>query len=157
MSRIRSSVTIDRPIEDVFAVLTDVEKTGIWFPGDVKERWTSPPPHGVGSTRHAVITMFGRRTENDAVATEYDPPHRAVMAGTSPSAPFVTALDFRAEGIGTRVEMTTDLNFQGAQRIVGPVFTCLLARQWDQGLANLKRMMESGQLGPDNGDEPTGS
>jgi dehydrogenase/reductase SDR family member 12 len=157
MSRIRNSIIVDRSIEDVFAVLTDVEKTGIWFPGDVKEHWTSPPPYGVGSTRHAVITMFGRRTENDAVATEYDPPHRAVMAGTSPNAPFVTALDFRPEGSGTRVEATTDFNFQGAQRIVGSIFTRLMARQWDQGLATLKRMMESEELGPESDDPKPGA
>ena len=84
-TRVTNRITIRRPIEDVFAVLTDVEKTGTWFPGNVKEHWTSPGPHGVGSTRHAVVTTFGRRTENDAVTTEYDPPHRAAMRGTSPS------------------------------------------------------------------------
>ena len=148
MSRIVNSVVIDRPIEDVFAVLTDVEKTGVWFPGEVKEHWTSPPPHGVGSTRHAVAKVFGMRTENDAVAIEYDPPHRAAMAGTSPNAPFVTALDFRPEGSVTRVDVTTDLNFQGAQRLLGPVFSRLMARQWGKGLLTLKRLMESGELTP---------
>ena len=148
MSRIKNSIVIDRPIGDVFAVLTDVEKTGIWFPGDVTEKWTSPPPYGVGSTRHAVIKVLGRRTENDAVATEYQPPHRAVMAGTSPNAPFVTALDFRPEGGGTRVDVTTDFHFRGAQRVMGPLLTGFMARQWDRGLATLKNMMESGQLGP---------
>ena len=53
MSKVTNRITIVRPIDDVFAVLTDVEKTGRWFPGDVEERWTSSPPHGVGSTRHA--------------------------------------------------------------------------------------------------------
>ena len=46
MARTASSIVIARPIEDVFAVLTDVEKTGRWFPGDVTEWWTSDPPHG---------------------------------------------------------------------------------------------------------------
>ena len=31
-SAIHSSITINRPIEDVFAVLTEVEKTKRWFP-----------------------------------------------------------------------------------------------------------------------------
>ena len=97
MSSVTNRIPIRRAIEDVFAVLTDVEKTGIWFPGDVDEHWTSPPPHGVGSTRHAVVRMRGRRTENDAVVTEYDPPYRAAMAGTSPNAPFVVW-----PGVGSR-------------------------------------------------------
>ena len=45
-SSVHFSITIDRPIEDVFAVLTNVENTGAWFPADVEEWWTSPPPHG---------------------------------------------------------------------------------------------------------------
>jgi len=84
-----STISINRSIDEVFAVLTNVEKTGAWYPGDVEEHWTSPPPHGVGSTRHAVVKMFGRRIENDAVTTIYEPPNRAAMKGTTPNAPFV--------------------------------------------------------------------
>jgi uncharacterized protein YndB with AHSA1/START domain len=73
VTRVTNRITIDRPIADVFGVITDVEQTGRWFPGDVEEHWTSPEPHGVGSTRHAVVTVLGRRTENDAVVTAYDP------------------------------------------------------------------------------------
>ena len=146
MSRTSSSITIRRPIEDVFAVLTDVENTGTWFPGDVEEHWTSAPPRGVGSTRHAVVTVMGRRTENDAVVTAYEPPHRAVMEGTSGSAPFVATLAFTSEGDGTRVDVTTELIFHGAQRIVGPIFAPMYGRSWNQGLATLKRMMEAGEL-----------
>ena len=40
MSSVTNTITIRRPIEDVFAVLTNVENTGKWFPGDVKE-WTN--------------------------------------------------------------------------------------------------------------------
>jgi Polyketide cyclase / dehydrase and lipid transport len=65
----RHSIEVMRPVEDVFAVLTDVTKAGRWFPMDVEERWTSPPPHGIGSTRRATIRTMGRTTENDAVVT----------------------------------------------------------------------------------------
>jgi uncharacterized protein YndB with AHSA1/START domain len=146
MSRTSSSITIRRSIQDVFAILTDVERTGTWFPGNVVEHWTSPPPRGVGSTRHAVVTVLGRRTENDAVVTEYEPPHRAVMEGTSPNAPFVATLTFTSEADGTRVDVTTELIFHGATRIIGPLVAAMYGRAWDQGLATLKRMMEAGEL-----------
>ena len=113
MSGMTRRIAIDRPIHDVFAVLTDVEKTADWFPGDVEEHWTSPPPHGVGSTRHAVVRMGRRRAENDAVVTEYDPPNRAAMAGTTPNAPFVAVLTFERAGDGTRVEVRVDLALHG--------------------------------------------
>jgi uncharacterized protein YndB with AHSA1/START domain len=146
MSRFAIRTTINRPIEDVFAVLTDVEKSGIWFPGDVEEHWTSAPPHGVGSTRHAIVRMRGRTTENDAVVTEYDPPHRAVMAGTSPNAPFVGAFVFTPDGDATLVEVTIDLSLRGPSRMVLPVFAAWYRRAWVRGLQTLKVMMESNQL-----------
>ena len=34
MASVYSSITINRPIEDVFAVLTNVENTGKWFLGN---------------------------------------------------------------------------------------------------------------------------
>jgi carbon monoxide dehydrogenase subunit G len=146
MSAVTNRITIRRPVEDVFAVLTDVENTGTWFPGDVQERWTTPPPHGVGSTRHAVVNMMGRRTENDAVVTEYQPPTRAVMQGTSGNAPFVATLTFAPDGEGTRVEVTTDITFRGAMRLLAPFVMAVYGRGWERGLATLQSMMESGEL-----------
>src|SRR4029078_6083421 len=113
-------ITIARPIDDVFAVLTDVEKTGLWFPGDVKEHWTSPPPHGVGSTRRAVVRMGRRQTENDAVVTEYDPPNLAKMKAAGPKAPFGATLSFSRVADVTQVTVTTQFLFHGVIRLLGP-------------------------------------
>ena len=146
MSSVTNRITIRRPIEDVFAVLTDVEKTGTWYPGNLEEHWTSPPPHGVGSTRHAVVHIWGRTVENDAVVTDYDPAHRAQMSGMSPNAPFVGTLVFRREGEATRVEVTTEIRLRGVARIAGPVVDAWYGRAWARGLQTLKRLMESGEL-----------
>ena len=146
MASVTNRITIDRPIEDVFTVLTDVEKTGTWFPGDIEERWTSPPPHGVGSTRRAVVRMLGRRSENDAVVTEYDPPNRARIEGTSPNAPFIGTLIFRRNGGATDVEVTTEFALRGGTRIAGPAIAWWYGRAWARGLQSLKALMESGAL-----------
>lgn len=146
MTSFTNTIVIKRPIEDVFKVLTNVENTATWFPANLEEHWTSPPPHGVGSTRHATVTMLGRRTENDAVATVFDPPHRAAMQGTSPNAPFLTTLTFQDEPGGTRVQVETGFTFRGGQRVIAPLFVGWFRRAWDRGLENLKRMMEAGEL-----------
>ena len=145
-SAVRSSIVINRPIDDVFAVLTNVENTGTWFPGNVKEWWTSPPPHGVGSTRRARVKMGLMTTENDAVATVYEPPNRAVMKGTSKNAPFEADLRFAAVEGGTRVDATIEMFLTGPAKLFGPMFLRWYDKNWNQGMTNLKRMMESGQL-----------
>jgi carbon monoxide dehydrogenase subunit G len=146
MASVHSSITINRPIEDVFDLLTDVENTGKWFPADVKECWTSPPPHGVGSTRRARVKMGLITTENDAVATVFAPPHRAGMKGTSKNAPFEAMLTFEPVEGGTRVESNIDLDMRGPAKLFGGMFTRWYGKSWDQGLVNLKRMMEAGEL-----------
>ena len=145
-SSVHSSITINRPIEDVFAVLTNVENTGKWFPGDVKEWWTSPPPHGLGSTRRARVKMGFIATENEAVATVYEPPHRAGMKGTSKNAPFEAMLIFAAVEGGTRVETDVEIFMRGPAKLLGGMFTRWYGKSWDRGLVNLKRMMEAGEL-----------
>ena len=145
-SRVSTSIFIERPIEDVFAVLTNVENTEKWFPARVKEWWTSEPPHGPGSTRHAVVTMGWFRSENDAVATVYEVPRRAVMEGTSKNAPFEASLNFAPVEGGTRVEATTELFLRGPAKLVGPLFARWYGSNWDRGLVKLKAMMESRQL-----------
>ena len=145
-SSVHSSITINRPIEDVFAVLTNVENTGRWFPGDVKEWWTSPPPHGEGSTRRARVKMGLMTTENDAVATVFEPPHRAGMKGTSKNAPFEADLRFATVEGGTHVDATIEMFFSGPAKLFGPMFVRWYDKSWNQGMANLKRMMEAGEL-----------
>ena len=146
MATVTNSITIPRSIEDVFSVVTDVEMTGRWFPGNVEEHWTSPEPIRVGSTRHAVVRMFGRTTENDAVVTEYVPPRRAVMTGTSPNAPFVVTLEFTRHTNSTRVDVTSEIRLEGAARLFAPLVAWYYGRGWARGLRNLKELMETGKL-----------
>jgi carbon monoxide dehydrogenase subunit G len=146
MSQISSSITISRPIEDVFEVLTNVENTEKWFPGNVQEWWTSPPPFGVGSTRRARVKMGFMTTENDAVATVFEPPHRAGMKGTSKNAPFEAMLTLEAVEGGTRVDSNIELFIRGPGKLFGGIFTRWYQKSWDRGLINMKRMMETGEL-----------
>ena len=140
------SIVIARPIDDVFAVLTDVTLTGRWYPADVEEWWTSPPPHGVGSTRRARVRVLGRPMENDAVVTAHVPPRLAAMKGTSRNAPFEVTLRFAKVDGGTRVDVESAFSLTGPMKVIGPLFVGSYERGWDRGLANLKRMMEAGEL-----------
>lgn len=140
------SIHIRRPIEDVFAVLTDVELTGRWYPARVEEWWISPPPHRVGSIRRARVRVLGRPMENDAVVTAFEPPRLAALRGLSRSAPFEVTLRFAPEGDGTRVEVESTFHLSGPMKLVAPLFVPSYERGWDRGLQKLKAIMESGEL-----------
>jgi hypothetical protein len=68
------------------------------------------------------------------------------MKGTSPNAPFVVTLVLARSGNATHVEVTSEIMLRGAVRIFGPLVTAIYRRAWARGLANLKRLMESGAL-----------
>jgi uncharacterized protein YndB with AHSA1/START domain len=141
-----SSTTIARSVEDVFAVVTNVENTGRWFPGDVREFWTTPPPHGVGSVRRAVVTVMGRQSENDATVTEFDPPHRGVLAGQAQGMQWTGTIECQPVLGGTKLDFVFDGSASGVMRLFFRPLMSWYSRSWETGLANLKRMMEAGEL-----------
>ena len=44
------------------------------------------------------------------------------------------------------METNIDMILRGPTKLFGPMFTGSYRKSWDQGLANLKRMLESGEL-----------
>lgn len=80
------------------------------------------------------------------MATVYEPPTRAAMKGTSKNAPFEAPLTLAPVEGGTRVDTTVELFMRGPAKLFGGMLTRGYGKSWDQGLLNLKRMMEAGEL-----------
>lgn len=144
--RIQNSIIVNRPIEEVFAVMTDVTNTPKWAAAAEREWWVTPPPHGVGSVRRAVGTAYGRRFENDLTVTEYDPPRRGAMAGEPGGMPFHAGIDFEPVAEGTRVTVTATIELRGPFRFAGPMVSSMYNQMWKTDLATFKRLMEAGEL-----------
>jgi uncharacterized protein YndB with AHSA1/START domain len=139
------SITIDRRVEDVFAVLTDVEKTRLWSADAEEEHMTTDPPVGVGSTRHAVGRMLGRRMENDAEVTAFEPNRAWTMKSlTGPS--WEASATFRAVDGGTRVDFSWSFGLGGALALFRPLLMIMFRRRFSADLRRLKDLMESGAL-----------
>jgi uncharacterized protein YndB with AHSA1/START domain len=145
MTEARAAIVIARPLEDVFAVLTDTEKTPAWSASAVEERWLTPPPVGVGSRRLAVTRGMGRTSQNVAEVTAYEPGRSWTL--TSVSGPrFVATADFTTVDHGTRVDFTWSFALSGALRFIEPVVVRVFMSRFEQDLARLKSMMESDRL-----------
>ena len=48
--RVETSVVVDRPVEELFEVVTNVETYCLWMPGCLGAKQTSEGPMGVGAT-----------------------------------------------------------------------------------------------------------
>lgn len=146
MPRNEAFITIRRPVEEVFRVLSDVEKTAQWHPAAVEEHWTSEGPVGVGSTRVAVGKAFGMRAENEAEVTVYRPNKALGLRSISGPVPFEVTILFSEVHDGTRVEWVTETNPSGVFKLIVPLTFGVYRRQTEKGLQNLKELMESDSI-----------
>jgi uncharacterized protein YndB with AHSA1/START domain len=145
MADARLSVTISRPLEEVFAVLTDPETTPKWSASAVEERWITPGPPTIGSRRLAVTKLMGRRSQNIAEVTAYEPNRMWEMRSAS-GPPFVVRATFAPVDGVTRVDWTWSFHLHGPMRPFGPLVPWLFGRLFAKDLVRLKRMMETGEL-----------
>jgi uncharacterized protein YndB with AHSA1/START domain len=146
VARAELSVVIERPVEDVFAVLTDPEKQPEWSSATHEARKTSPGPIGLGSRARFVAKFLGRRIENESEVTEFEPNRRFTAETKSGPFPFKIAMTFAPVDAGTRVDLTIEAEPGGFFRIAEPLFVSLGKRQFESDLATLKDLMEADAL-----------
>jgi hypothetical protein len=141
------SITILRPVGDVFAVLADVGNAARWSSA-LEEELITPGPLRVGSRRRAVVpSVAGRTMENEIELTELVPDRRLAMRGVA-GFPFPVRIlaELEPAAGGALLRWTTWLEPDGIARLLGPVLAASYKRSFAKDLAKLKSMMESGAL-----------
>jgi uncharacterized protein YndB with AHSA1/START domain len=71
---IRTSITIDAPIEKVWAVLADIERQPAWMHDLKSVRLTTPGPGGVGTRGVGRVQVFGFAVDDPVEVTVFDAP-----------------------------------------------------------------------------------
>jgi len=145
MMRVEVSTTIKRPIEEVFAVMSDSTNRPKWQSSVSEMTKTSDGPIGVGTTWHAISKLFGRRVEGDAEYTEYEANRTFSMKSTTP---FPTTMVFTFEAVagGTRVDQAVDAEPSGLHKLAGPLLASGAKRDMQNHLDNLRGLMEGDAL-----------
>jgi uncharacterized membrane protein len=141
------TVTIARPVEDVFAVLTNLEHAATWSRA-IEERVLTPGPMRVGTRRRAVVPTFGgRTTENEMELTEFEQDRRLAMRSVS-GFPFEVriAIDFVPVGAACRLDWLVSFQPGGVLRPTGPLLAAGYKRAFAKDLERLKALMEAGEL-----------
>jgi len=86
--RIVEQVRIDRPADDVWAVIADLDSHLAWRPALVEFRQVSEGPLGVGTRIREVLRWRGRELVLDDVVTAFDPPRHFGIRGGWKAADF---------------------------------------------------------------------
>ena len=77
------SVVIERPIEEVFAFVTDPNNDSLWQSRTLETEQTSEGEVDVGTTWRNISKFLGRRIDTTMEVTENEPPRRQCVRVTS--------------------------------------------------------------------------
>src|SRR5215510_5936128 len=89
MLKIESTTGINRTVEDVFAVLSNLENNLMWDSVALEVKKTSEGPIGLGTTWRIVQKALGKRIEIEAEFTEYESNRKTtlkIISGPFPGA-----------------------------------------------------------------------
>lgn len=150
MGRFDCSVTIRRPIEEVFTVLTDPTRSPEWSKHSVRGELITEGPPRVGSRRRTVVKGFGGIGTMESVfeVTEIDPLRAVALRQVSASwgGTGSTRYTFTPVEDGTRVDWTGELDTTGLMKLFEQPMLAFTRRAFQADLENLKQLMESGQI-----------
>ena len=145
MPHFEDTLVINRPIDEVWAYLTD------WFNtprmggyAALGLRQTSPGPTGVGSTLQGRNVFLGFETRLNHTITEWDPPY--AFADTMEGRPFRSLSQrgtLESIGDGTRLVISTEFELRPGLRLLWPLLRPFVKRKMRTGVQGLKRLLES--------------
>lgn len=146
MARVEVSTTINRPVEDVWRVISNVEDNPKWSSAALEAKKTSPGPMGVGTTARFVGKFLGRRIETESVITEFEANRRFSFESKSGPFPIHNSTTVEQVGAATRVNVTFDIEPGGFFKLAEPLAVSMAKRQLQGDLDNLKDLMEANAL-----------
>jgi hypothetical protein len=142
MIRIEHSVVINRPLEEVFAVVGNPEYDPRWS-STIVDAWpTSPGPLGVGATFQHVGEFMGRQLELPVEVTEYVPNRSVVIMPLAGPIQFASWRVVEPVPGGTHVIIGIEGQIAGVSRFAEPLIAGAARRQLNADLMNLKYMLE---------------
>ncbi len=139
--RVRRTVVVDRPLERVFAYLTDFTHVAQWDPG-TEEAQRSRGDGGIGTTYEVVSIFAGRRIPLVYTVTALIPGRQFTAEARTKSMSARDTMTFRAVGSGTSVTYDALFTFSGPLKravwLLRPAFT----RLGNQAEAGLRSALE---------------
>ena len=119
--RVQRTVTVEKPLEKVFAYLSDFTTTTEWDPGTVRTILTSGDG-GFGTEYLNTSTFAGRQTQLTYVVQDLVPNWHITLRGENKTVIAHDTMTFRENGGGqTEVTYTADFTFKGIARLIAPL------------------------------------
>jgi uncharacterized protein YndB with AHSA1/START domain len=144
MTKIESTIIIQRPVAEVFAYLVASQNYPKWSVNFEEAKQTSSGSVGVGTTVWFRRRFCGRRIEGTMEVTQYEPDRRLVVRSTLDPLPFQTWYTLEpTESVGTRLDCVSELKPTGIYALLDPLIASMGQRQLEASLQQLKKQLEA--------------
>ena len=143
MVKLEHSVTINRPVSEVFAYLTDVTNLPEWQGGTIDVRPETEGATSVGSRFTQVLKFLGRRLESTLEVTEYEPDRRFSLRTLSGPVPFTVRHTLEPSDGATRIDVVGEGEPGGFFRMAEPLVARQAKRMFEHDFATLKDLLEA--------------
>ena len=141
---VQAAITIDRPINEVFAYLSDIERRSQWVGSTLATQKTSDGPVGLGATHVAKGKILGRRLELAWEITAYEPPHTIQQRTRLGAAHLVVTMTLEATTRGTKVTVLHEGESGGELDLPDTRIAGYLKKQSAADLEVLRTLVEAG-------------
>ena len=162
MARFATTLHVPRPVDEVFAFVSDFRNAVHWDPRTYAAEQLTPGSPGIG-TRFVLTggvlprpvlrrlripaSLVGMRLPYDVV--EFTPPSGFTLAGESRLVRYRDRLEFTADGGGTRVRYLAELHLRGPLAVGEPLLRPLFSRIGRDATRDLADAVVRGTGGPD--------
>lgn len=142
-----TSVRIARPIDEVFAFVSDPGNFPQWNSAVQAVRKTSEGERGVGSTYSMERELPSGRARNEFEIVACERPNEFVIRTTSGPTPFVYRYRLSSENRATVIRLDAQVELEGAAALLGPLARRAVKKGVDDNFAALKNVLEAQRSG----------
>ncbi len=143
MPAFERSAVINRPLEEVFAFVTNLEHAPRWLPDVTRIELLTPGPLRVGSRFKETRLMKGKEHSAVIEVSVHEPPHRHAASATMMGVTATYHYHFSPDGSGTRVHLVAEVAGRGLGKLLVPMVTGAMKKQDGDQLDRLKAAIEA--------------
>jgi ligand-binding SRPBCC domain-containing protein len=142
MVKFSADLYINRPVEKVFAWLTNAQNQGKFDKTSLAMDLLTPAPWQAGSQFRELRNLGGRKTEVLSEISEFETNKLFVIRSkTGPD--WLGTWSFQPDKSGTRLRWTGQMRMKGFARLFEPIIASQIRAQIDQQFSALPRLIES--------------
>ncbi len=144
MTTIRHTVTIDRPVADVWDYVMDIRNDPVWTTNVVGVGRGAGEPVALGFEFEETYRFLGVEVPLTFTVTEHEPHRRSAVSIADGPVPGHGSYDFEpVNGGSTRFTATLETDAHGFFRLAEPVFRRMARREFATSVEHLKDVLET--------------